>query len=970
MTRHFHPPLLPLATLLLLLASGCATPGATRLAPAPAPASALAPDPVTIVAAARLEDTLPIDPAVVHGRLTNGLSYLLRHNAEPQGRVDLWLVVNAGSVLEDEDQQGLAHFVEHMAFNGTRRFERQEMVRYLESIGMRFGPDLNAYTSFDQTVYQLRLPTDSPRPLETALDIFEDWLTGITFDPEEVDKERGVLVEEWRLGRGAEARLADLQDPILFAGSRYAERLVIGDEASLTGSSREALVRFYRDWYRPDLAAIIAVGDIDPHRLATMIEERFRKLPRPENPRPRQLFPLPDHLETLVSVATDPEATRTSVAVYYKHPRRPEGTFGDYRGTLVSALYDHMLNSRLGELAQAPQAPFLFGAAASGNLVRTADLYYQVAGVAPDRVTAGLAALVREAERVDRHGFTPGELARAKKDLLRSFEQASEQRETMSSRSFTAEYSRHFLDGEPIPGVAMEVAIARRFVPEITLAEVNRAAQEWISENNRVILVSGPREDQDRLPTAAELLEVFEAVQAEEIAPYEDQVREGPLVAEPPVPGPVVEEETIPEIGVTRWRLANGARVVLKPTDFKQDEVLFAGISPGGTSLVSERDDVSASLATALVGEGGLGPFSVVELEKALAGTRAGVSPFLGELDEGVRGAASTADLPTLFELVYLTFTAPRFDPQAARTYLARIGAYVDNRLADPAAVYQDRLSQVLTQEHPRRRPLSRELLAEADIERAFSIYQERFADASDFTFFLVGSFDLATVRPLVESYLGSLPAAGKQETWKDVGVRRPEGSERFEVRRGLEPKSQVTLIYTSEVPWSRENVHQISSLADVLRQRLRGVLREELGGTYGVGVGGNLSDRPQEIASVSIGFGCAPENVEELVAAVFAEVDRLRTEGPDEATVAQVREAQLRQRELQLRDNVFWLAVLRNYEERGEDPRLVLAFDDLVAAVTPESIREAARIFLPTDRHVLGILMPENDPPPQKGAP
>ncbi len=964
-----------LASLLALLPLlGCATaPASVASAPAtPPPAPYVAPqappDPAALarlVDGAALGDKLPVDPVVREGRLANGLTYIVRRHPTPARRAEIWLAVNAGSLVEDADQQGLAHFLEHMAFNGTRNFERQAIVDYLESVGLRFGPDLNAWTSFDETVYTLRVPTDRPEIMDRALLLFEDWLTGgMALEGHEIDKERGVVVEEWRLGRGGEARLLDRQIPLLLKGSRYSERLTIGKKEILEKAPYEALRRFYRDWYRPDLAAIIAVGDFDPAVVERRIRERFEKVPVPKEPRPRPVFEVPPHAETLVSIERDPEVTDTRVAVYYKRPAAPQDSFGAYRRLLVDTIYDALMNSRLAELAQQADPPFLFAVAASDNLVRTGGAYFQAAGVKAGGVERGLAALLTEAERVDRFGFTATEVERVKKDLLRNYEGAEKERDKNESRSLAAEYSRHFFTGEPIPGIALEAELVRHYLPEITLDELNRLARESISEENRVILVSGPDQGPaTELPSKEALLAVFSEAKKQELAAYVDQTLDEPLVAEKPAGGAVVSERSLPEVGVIEWKLANGVKVWLKPTDFKNDEVLFSGFSPGGTSLVSDVDFNSAVFATALLAESGLGRFSAVELGKALAGKRVSVSPYLNELEEGFNGGASPEDLEILLQLVYLHFTAPRSDPQASKTFLDRVAAFVEHRLDNPEAVFADKLTQALSGNHRRRQPLTKEVVEEIDIERAMRVFNERFADASDFTFLLVGAFDPAVIRPLVEAYLGGLPSTGRKETFKDIGVEPPKDVVEIEVKKGVEPKSDVVLHFSGEETWSREHLHALQTLSEALSIRLREALREDRGATYGVSVDPTLEARPRERYDIGIEFGCAPGNVPSLTEGVFDEIRTLRKKGVPPAVVAKIQETQRRARETAVRENEFWLRALKTYSSLGLDPRQILDHDRMVAGISPESIRDAARRYLRLDRYVLGVLHPEAVP-------
>jgi zinc protease len=932
--------------------------------PPPASAEAATPPPPAEEAPAEpeidLDAEIPIDPLVRTGTLENGLSYYVRVNGKPENRAELRLFLDAGSLQEDDDQQGLAHFVEHMAFNGTRNFEKQEIVDYLESIGMRFGADLNAYTSFDETGYQLTVPTDDPAILEKGFRILADWASGIAFEEEEVDKERGVIVEEWRLGRGAGARIRDQQLPVMLRGSRYAERLPIGQLEIIDNAPRDVLVRFYRDWYRPGLMAVAAVGDFDADRVEALIRESFADVEEAEEPRPRETSTVPPHEETLFSLATDPELSRTTVSVLYKHPAQDEGTYGAFRRSLVQLLYHGMLNARLEELTQEADPPYLYGFSGMGSYVRSATIFQQGAGVRDGEVLEGLEALLTEVERVDRHGFTATELERAKVNVLRGYEQAFRERDKLDSAGFADEYGRNFLEGESVPGIALEAELAQRFVPAITVEEVNRLASEWITDDNRVILVSAPDKQETPLPAEDAVLAVFGEVEASDVEPYVDEVRDEPLVAEPPAPGRVVERREIEELGVTEWRLSNGVLVVLKPTDFKNDQVVLTSSSPGGTSLVSDEDHASAAFATTILGESGLGEFSSIELGKALAGKVASSSPYISELDEGVSGYASPEDLETMFQLVYLQFTAPRLDLEVWQSLLSRLEIVVKNRLSRPQTVFQDKLEEVLSQGHPRRRPISEELLAEVDPEKALEIYRDRFADAGDFTFVLVGNFEPAEIEPLVVTYLGGLPAAGREETWRDVGVEPPDEVVELEVDKGLEPQSRVSLIFTGEAEWTREEAHRIRSLGQALGIRLREVLREDLGATYGVGVGGSLSRRPRGRYNFSIGFGCAPEEVESLIRAVFDEIAKVKEEGPDEDTVAKVREAQRRRHEVDLKENGYWLQSLQAIYDRDDDPLSLLEFDALVDALTVERLRDAARRYLDRERYVLGVLNPE----------
>ena len=701
-------PLLVLCAALILL-SGCAT--SKKQTPPTGPQDA-----APLVNA---DVRLPIDPLVTKGRLDNGFSYLIRQNTKPENRAELRLVVNAGSVLETENQQGLAHFVEHMAFNGTKNFAKQELIDYLESIGLSIGPDLNAYTSFDETVYMLQVPTDSVSVMERAFQIMEDWAHQVSFEAEEIDKERGVVTEEWRQGRGAGSRMRDKQLPIILKGSRYAERLPIGQMAVIDTFDHEALRAFYRTWYRPDLMGFVAVGDFEPAYVESLIHVFFSRLPAAPDPQQRTVYPVPDHDETLFAIASDPEAQQSIVSIYYKQDVRPQGTLSTYRRSLIEGLYHSMFNKRLQELTQKAEPPFLFGYSGQGRFLRSKEFFILGAGVENNGFDQGLDALLTEAARVRRHGFTQSELDRTKKATLRGMEQAYRERDKSQSGGFANAYVSHLLTDDPIPGIEKNLELYGELLPGIGLDEVNALASAWEGGRNRVIAVDSPEREDLIVPTQTDLLAVFEQVNHKVITPYEDDVSDAPLIAQLPQPAAITERSEIDEIGITHWRLANGIEVFLKPTDFKNDEILFRAYSPGGHSLVPDEDYVAAMTAASVVDGGGVAEFNLIELQKKLAGKVVGVTPWIGSLQEGMSGSASPEDVQTMFELIYAYFTVPRQDSTAFQAYQTRIEGSIQNRNARPETAFGDTLNGTLTQYHHRTRPWSMELLQEMDLEKS-----------------------------------------------------------------------------------------------------------------------------------------------------------------------------------------------------------------------------------------------------------
>jgi zinc protease len=907
-----------------------------------------------------LDAPIPIDPAVRAGWLPNGLRYYIRQNTRPEKRVELRLVVNAGSVQEDDDQRGMAHFVEHMLFNGTRRFKKNDIVKYLESIGVRFGADLNAYTGFDETVYILPVPTDKPELVQRSFEILEDWASGALFDSTDVVGERGVVLEEWRGGLGAESRIRDKQFPVFFKGSRYAERLPIGDPEIIRNANPSPLRRFYRDWYRPDLMAVVAVGDIDPAQIEERIRTHFSALRAPAQPRPRVSPPVPPHDETLVTIATDREEQIASLQVVYKRDATKFTTARDYRALLVRRLHTSILNQRFGEISRRPDAPFSFASSGFGQFVRSTDVYQLATAAKEGASEQALEAVLTEARRVDQHGFLASELERTKAALLRGLESAHAERDKSESGDLAGEYVGHFLNGEPVPGIAWEFEAAKQMLPTITLAEVIAFGREWIGDRNRVIALSAPEKDGENVPSEAQLRAIVARVDASSVTAYTETVSDAPLVATSPPGGRIANESGIPELGLTEWRLSNGIRVLLKPTDFKADEILMSAWSPGGSSLVSDADYPSAMLSTAAVERGGLSTFDAIELQKKLTGKRASVSPFIGDMTEGFSGRASPKDLETLFQLVFLRATSPRRDSVAFDAFRAQVAPFLANRANSPEEVFGDTVLVTMAQNHPRQQPLSRALLDRAAFGRAFDIYRDRFADLSDFTFLFVGAFQVDSIRPLVERWLASLPAGGRREAGKDLGVRGPDGVVEKRVRKGVEPKANQLIYFTGPATFSPVERHALRSLSELLEMRLLDNLREALGSTYSVGVSGSMEKHPREEYSLRIAFGSAPEKVDTLFRTVLAVIDSVRTIAPSDEDVQKVREQQLRTLEVSQRENGYWLTNIAARFENGEDPRGLLQYEQLVRGLTGAKIQQAARTYANTARYARFILLPE----------
>jgi zinc protease len=906
---------------------------------------------------------LPFDPAVTVGTLPNGMRYYIRENHRPEKRAELRLVVNAGSVLEDDDQRGLAHMLEHMAFRGTRRFPGNQVSSYLESVGMRYGPDINAFTSFDETVYMLTIPTDTAAIVDKGFQILTEWAHNLALEPSQIEKERPVVIEEWRLGQGAENRMQNKWFPVLFSGSKYGERIPIGDRKTLESYTPATLRRFYNDWYRPDLMAVVAVGDFNKTQIEALIRRYLGAIPRVTNPRPRPLSPVPPHDSTLVSITSDKEATRSVIRLLYKEPKRSNTTVSTYRQHLVEELFGGMFNDRFSEIIQKPNPPFINAFAAQGDLVRGAESFSLTAIVADNGISRGLNALLTEGERVRRFGFLQSELDRTKKDFLRGIEQAYAEREKTNSSVYAESYVSSFLESEPSTSIAYDLVAMKQFLPTITLDEVNKLAGEWMTDKNRVLVTTSPDKPGAVNPARGELLLAFDADKGADISPFTETAPSQQLVETEPAGGKVVSEREIKEIGVTEWKLSNGVRILLKPTDFNADQISFTAYSPGGASLLPDAGYVAASGADLIPMTSGVGKFTVVDLQKFLAGKQVSVSPSIDDLSEGISGNASQRDVDTMLELVYLYFTQPRLDTSLVNTFIGRFKGVLANRSASPEAAFSDTLQVTMAQHSIREQPVSAAQLDRIDPFKSFAFYKERFSDASGFTFVFVGNFRPDSIKPLVAKWLGSLPSTGRRETWRDTGVRPPTGVVQRVVRKGTEPKARTALVFTGPFEYTRQNRYYLSALAELLNIKLREALRENLGGTYGVSVGPSATRDPQQSYRFTIGFGSAPERLEALTAAALAQIDSVKRFGTTPEYLNKVKEAALRSRETALKQNNYWISQIATFDQNGWRLEEIPDGDKLISALTVADLQRAAQKYLRTDNYVRVSLYPENYP-------
>jgi zinc protease len=723
------------------------------------------------------------------------------------------------------------------------------------------------------------------------------------------------------------------------------------------------LERFYEDWYRPDLMAIVVVGDVEPAEVEQEIKERFSDLKAPENVKNRDLFDIPYHEDTKVSIVTDPEATYNQFILFYKQQGRPEAikTLKDYRESIIHSLFTGMLNERLAELTQKADPPFMYAGGSYGTVFRAIEAFSQSAVVPENGIKRGMRTLLEQNEKVRQYGFTQAELDRYKKQMLTQYEQSFNEREKTESEVYAAEYIRNFLEEEAIPGIAFEYEFMKEYLPGITLEEVNELTDEWIKDENRVVVVMAPEKEGVEVPSEDEVRAILEEMKNVEVTAYEDEAVPDALMASLPQVSEITNEQVLEDIGVTEFTLENGVKVVLKPTDFKADEILMSASSPGGHSLYDMDMYYSASNSDGIVAQSGVKDFSVTVLDKYLADKNASVSPYIGSLTEGFSGSSTPKDVETMLQLTHLYFTAPRQDQEAFQSYISKNKAIYANLLSNPQYYYQDKLSRILSQDHPRGGGYpTQEDWEKVDFEEAFAAYNDRFADASDFTFFFVGNFDVEEMKTVTAQYLGSLPDIDREESWQDLGIRPPSGVVDEKVYKGTDPKSMVNIIFNGEFEYDRKEAYELNALVQALNIKLIEEIREKKSGVYSIGASANPSKYPYEHYSIRIGFPCAPENVEDLTEAVFAEVKKMKENGPTEEDLKKVKETQRRDMETNLKENRYWLRTLQQAYFLDQDPTKVLDYEESIESLTAEGLKEVANKYFNFDSYVRVVLLPE----------
>lgn len=893
---------------------------------------------------------VPTDPNVRIGKLENGLTYYIRHNELPEKQADFYIAQKVGSILEEDNQRGLAHFLEHMCFNGTTHFPGNLLREYLESIGVKFGANLNAYTSVDETVYNIdNVPVIRDGIVDSCLLILHDWANDLTLDPKEIDKERGVIHEEWRTRTGAMMRMYEEVFPVIYKDSKYAYRLPIGTMEVVDNFPYQALRDYYEKWYRPDQQGIIVVGDINVDSVENKIKKMFSPIEMPANAAERQYFPVPDNDEPIIAVAKDKEQQVPIVYLMHKHDAVPNDQKNSMSYLVMNYMIssiESMLNSRLNELTQQANPPFIEAGVGDGDFIvaKTKDAFIAYAAAKEDGILLTTETLMRELERVRQFGFTASEYARAKADYLRGLESAYNERNKQRNNAYVNQYVRNFIDNEPIPGIENEYAIMNQIVPNIPVDAINQVMKQLITEKNVVLSVFCPEKEGMKYPTEAELKAVLDKVKAEKLTAYVDKVSDEPLMKDKPQAGKVVKTEQ-GMFGSTILTLSNGVRVILKPTDFKADEVRMKAFSPGGTSLFDDKDILQFALISQIASLGGLGNFNSVDLDKVLAGKMASADAQVNSLTEGLSGSCSPKDLETMLQLTYLRFTAPRMDQEAFTSFITRNKAALANQEADPMTAFSDSINVALYNHHPRALSMKADMLDKIDYNKVMELYKNRFADASDFTFILVGNIDEKTATPLIEQYLGALPSINRDEHFRDTKMDIRKGMYENNFTKDLEtPKASVLMLYSGNCKYDLKNNLQMSMLGQLLNMVYLRTVREDAGGTYGVSCSGRLSKYPTEKGIFQAYFDTDPNRREEMMNLISKGIEEFIANGPVSEDLSKVKEYMLKTYKQNQKENNYWMGILSTYYWENLD--MNTGYEETVNAITGDDLKAFAKAF------------------------
>lgn len=897
---------------------------------------------------------IPVDKDVRIGHLDNGLTYYIRHNALPEHRVEFHIAQKVGSILEEPQQRGLAHFLEHMAFNGTKNFPGDEkglgIVQWCETKGIKFGVNLNAYTSVDQTVYRIsNVPTDDQSVVDSCLLILHDWSNAVLLSDKEIDKERGVIHEEWRSRNSGIMRLYTEAQAVMYPGDKYADCMPIGSIDVIDNFPYQAIRDYYAKWYRPDLQGIIIVGDIDVDQMEAKIKSVFADVKKPVNPAKRVYYPVADNQEPLVYIGKDKEIDDPTIEIYFKQDPTPDSIKGNMAYLLqqyMLSMTTSMLNSRLNELRQSANPPFIYAGCYYGNyfLAQTKDAFTLSISSKAEGINEALKAGLTELERVRRYGFTESEYERARANYLQRLESAYNEREKTKNDSYVNEYINHFLMAEPIPGIEFEYTTMNQIAPNIPVMAINQAIQQGglLPDNNQVVFIAAPEKEGIVCPTKEEVVAQLKGMKDLKVEAYVDKVSNEPLMKEAPKGGKIVSENTNAIYGTTELTLSNGVKVYIKKTDFKADEIQMKGVSLGGTSLFPDNDKLEMSYLNSVIQAGGLGNFSKVDLTKMLAGKKVSVNAAVGANTEGITGSCSPKDFETMMQLTYLSFTAPRKDMDAFASLKSRIKAQLESAESNPLSSINDTIQKMMYGYHPRYFSMKPEMVDQINYDRIIEMYKDRFADASDFRFFLVGNVDIEKVKPLIEQYLGALPSTGRKETFRDNHMDIAKGMlENTYAKEQQTPMATVFMLYSGKCKYDLKDNLLMSFLTQALDMVYTEEVREKEGGTYGVSSYGQLSKHPNEKFMLQIVYQTDPAKKDHLNGVIDAQMKKMASEGPTEEHLQKIKEYMLKKYKDNQKENGYWLNNLDEYFYTGVD--YTQGYEEAINSITVKDVQKFA---------------------------
>ncbi len=905
---------------------------------------------------------LPQDPDVRKGTLKNGMTYYIRHNAKEAGLADFYIAQRVGSILEEPRQRGLAHFLEHMAFNGTKHFPGKNgkpgIVPWCESIGVKFGANLNAYTSIDQTVYHMgSVPIVREGIVDSCLLVLHDWSHYLLLDDEEIDKERGVIHEEWRTRRAGMAvqRMQENVMPRIYAGTKYEDCMPIGSMDIVDNFPYQDLRDYYQKWYRPDLQAIVVVGDFDVDKMEKKIKKVFSPIPMPKHPAERIYYPVGDNDNMIVAIEKDAEQPIVLCHLYQKRDATPDSEKNSeayLRGDYIDRLISTMLNDRFAELRQQPGSPIqsATGRASTFFVSRTKEAFSISISCKEDNILGGIIAAVGVAEQARQHGFTQDELSRAKSLFLNAAERRYKMRDDFRNSHYVNECVSNFLTGEPLVSTEFELNNTRLLDQQVTLDEVNAAVRDLISDRNQVVVMYAPDKESVVLPTEAQIEQVITAAQRLAHAPYTEQQLASDLISQQPTPGTIVSEKPYRH-GFTEFTLSNGMRVYARKTDFSADAVSLEMKGGGGTSLFGDEDIPNFTLVSSGVTEAGVGDFDLISLRKMLAGKSVRVSPSVGSTGQSINGISSVKDMRTMFELAYLYFTAPRRDTTAYNEFISRNRAFLTNRNASPKVDYNDSIRAILYGHHPRLEPVTQSTLDHVSYDRLLDIYRKSFSDASSFKTVIIGNYDEGELRELMCQYLASLPSAGKQASTDFSRVPQIVGGQAVHkfTKKMATPLANVSIFYTADVPFTAQSDLALDFLKRCLSIAYTDSVREEKGGTYGVRVDFDLDKDDRPNATFKISYNADPKRYDELNPIIYQQLQHIAERGPLQSSMDKVKQYLTKQYAQMAITNDYWNYVI--WHELDDDVDFDRDYCTMVENMTASDVQQMAARLLAAKR-------------------